>query len=252
MRWLVRHPEAAAAIVLVLTIVVTSVLRPILAPDFESRADEVRDRVEAAQDLVVRKVAVHFTSDPAGATVLVDGEEVGQTPVTVQVSQNQPTGIQLVAAEPYESHDLYKPFQGLITARLPENNISVWLDRTSAEEQQAMLAEYAAMQEELAREEARNTVSTDNFTITEFLAEWNPTGVLWVTGTVRNDGFIPAGVELKAEALNEAGEVVDTVHFWPASVVNIQPGGVEQARYPVSTNPEAQFVELTVAQARQW
>ena len=252
MRWMFRNPEVAAAIVLVLTIVITSVLRPILAPDFEARADEVRERVDAAQDLVVRKVAVNFTSDPSGAKVFVAGEEVGTTPVTVQVSQNRPTGITLVAEEPFESHDLYRAFDGLITARLSENNISVWLDRTTAEEQQAMIAEYEALQAERERELARNVVSADNFVITEFEAEWNAAGVLWVSGTVRNDGYVPAGVELRAEAFDEAGELVDTVHFWPASVVNIQPGGVEQARYPVSTDPEAQYVELTVAQARRW
>lgn len=252
MRWLVRHPEVTAAIVLVLTIVLTTVLRPVLAPDFEARAGEARERVEAATDLVVRKVAVNFTSDPSGATVFVSGEEVGTTPVTVQFNQNRPTGITVVADEPFESHDLYEPFQGFITATRTENNISVWLDRTTAEEQAAMQEAWAALEADRLAEERRNTVSTENFVITEFEAEWNAAGVLWVTGTVRNDGNVPAGVELRAEAYDEDGEVVDTVHFWPASVVNIPPGGVEQARYPVSTDADAQFVELTVAQARAW
>lgn len=252
MRWIRRNPDAAAAVVLVLTVVLTTVLRPYLAPDYGERADEVRDRVEAATDLVVRKVDVNFTSDPSGALVYVNGEEAGVTPVTARISEAKPTPITVIAPEPFDSHDLYKPFDGFITAPRPVNNISVWLDRTTAEEQAAMRADYADAQAERERELARNEVRAENFVITEFQAEWNAAGVLWVTGSVRNDGYVPAGVELRADALNADGEIVDTVHFWPASVVNIPAGGVERARYPVTTNADAQFVELTVAQAKRW
>ena len=252
MRWIRRNPDAAAAVVLVLTIFLTTVLRPYLAPDYEARADEVRDRVEAATDLVVRKVDVNFTSDPTGALVFVNGEEVGTTPVTAKLSEGRPTPITVIAAEPFETHDLYLPFEGFITAPRPVNNISVWLDRTSAEQQAAMKAEYAAAQAERARELARSEVRAENFVITEYQAEWNAAGVLWVSGVVRNDGYVPAGVELRADALDADGNVVDTVHFWPASVVNIPPGGIERARYPVTTNGNAQFVDLTIAQAKRW
>lgn len=252
MRWIYKHPDAAAAVVLLLTIVLTTVLRPMLAPDYAERADDVRARVEAATDQVVRKVAVNFTSDPSGATVYVAGEAIGDTPVTALLSQSKPTPISVIADEPYASHDLYKPFEGFITAARPENNIAVWLDRTNAEEQSAMRAVYEAAQRERERELARNTVSADNFLITEFNAEWNAAGVLWVTATVRNDGYVPAGVELRAEAFDAAGDSVDVVHFWPASVVNMAPGSVERARYPVSTHPDAQFVDVTVAQAKRW
>lgn len=252
MRWMYKHPDLVAAFVLVLTIVLTTVLRPVLAPDFEARADEVRARVDSATDLVVRKVVVNFSSNPSGATVFVNGEEIGDTPVTALLSQGRPTPIGLIADEPYDSHDLFKPFDGFITAVRPENNIRVWLERTTAEEQATMQQAWEAARLERERELARNTVMPENFVITEFTAEWNATGVLWVTGTVRNEGYVPAGVELRAEALSEEGETINVVHFWPSSVVNIAPGGVEHARYPVTTDGRAAFVDLTVAQAKRW
>lgn len=48
---------------------------------------------------------------------------------------------------------------------------------------------------------------------------------LKLTGRLRNKCDRPAGAQIKITATDKAGNVVDTIDGWPASVRNIQPGG---------------------------
>ena len=88
-------------------------------------------------------VRVTFTSDPEGAELFVGSELKGTTPVTVELRNGENVDYQLVA-----DRVLYKPFKGTLNVTKNEN-ISVWIDRLSAEEMEArkVAAEIAAQQE---------------------------------------------------------------------------------------------------------
>lgn len=79
---------------------------------------------------------VTFTSDPSGARLYVDGEDEGITPETVAVPANRNLNYRLVADEPYKDYNLYEPYNGTINVS-KDQNISVWIPRTTAEEQVA-------------------------------------------------------------------------------------------------------------------
>ncbi len=102
---------------------------PPTAPTVEEMAD-------------ARTVEVTFTSDPNGAIVLIENSHVGTTPHTAQVPPGQLFDYTLRAEEPYEEYDLYKPYSASLT---PDEDVAVdvWLDRTTAEEQQAQREEQA-------------------------------------------------------------------------------------------------------------
>lgn len=112
---------------------------PFLQGFFEARGEA---RYEA-----LPKVDVTFTSDPTGAHLWIDGLSKGQTPITVDLPQNQEVEYELIATEPYDDYDLYKGFSGTVTPAKDEA-VSVWLERTTAEEQ-------AAQREEVEQARAR-------------------------------------------------------------------------------------------------
>lgn len=99
-----------------------------------------------------RPVNVTITSDPPDATVTFSHRSVGRTPVTVQVDAERSYSYSVVADEPYEDYRLYKAFNGNLTAT-DTTTVSVWIDRTTAEEQAA--ARKAAEDTRRAAQEAR-------------------------------------------------------------------------------------------------
>lgn len=99
-----------------------------------------------------RPVNVTITSDPPDATVTFSHRSVGRTPVTVQVDAERSYSYSVVADEPYEDYRLYKAFNGNLTAT-NTTTVSVWIDRTTAEEQAA--ARQAAEEGRRAAQEAR-------------------------------------------------------------------------------------------------
>lgn len=115
-----------------LEILVVGVLLLLVVPTLILTA---RHQVNAARAHVVLSV----TSDPSGASVIVDNLWVGRTPMQVDLQRGEPVSLRVVAREPYLEYDLYKPFRREIT--LEDNrNIDVWIPRTSAQEQAAQMA----------------------------------------------------------------------------------------------------------------
>jgi hypothetical protein len=94
----------------------------------------------AARAPSVDRVRVSITSDPSGATVRVNGLTQGTTPLTVSVPVGRPTSYVVTAEEPYEDYALFKPFTGTLNVSEAEN-VSVWLERTTAAEQGAQRQE---------------------------------------------------------------------------------------------------------------
>jgi hypothetical protein len=95
-----------------------------------------RNQVQAERAQVMLSV----TSDPSGASVIVDNLWVGRTPMQVDLTRGEPIALRVVAREPYLEYDLYKPYRAELT--LEDNrNIRVWIPRTTAEEQAAQLAD---------------------------------------------------------------------------------------------------------------
>lgn len=96
---------------------------------------------------------ITITSDPEGASVTFANKTVGATPIIVQVDAGTQYHYNLTAQEPYADYNLYKPFSGSITAT-EDTTISVWIDRTTAEDQAAQRAaveEARRAREEVAR-----------------------------------------------------------------------------------------------------
>lgn len=77
-------------------------------------------------------VELTITTDPAGALVYLQGELIGQSPVTASV----PTGLvsYAVVADP----SLYRPFVGKVTVG-EERNLAVWIDRRASGELSELL-----------------------------------------------------------------------------------------------------------------
>lgn len=99
----------------------------------------------AEHHAAAEQVTLSFTSDPSGASVYVGGQRRGTTPLTLQANKGETLTYTLTAKEPYKAYDLYKPYQGSITPTKDEA-VSVWLDRTTAAEQQAQKAAYETQQ----------------------------------------------------------------------------------------------------------
>ena len=91
------------------------------------------------------QVTVSFTSDPSGARVYVDDSQRGTTPLKLEVAKGKAITYVVEAKEPYPSYNLYKPYQATLTPAKDEA-VSVWLDRTTATEQQRQKAAYQAQQ----------------------------------------------------------------------------------------------------------
>lgn len=110
-------------------------------PEVEQTPEEATP--PAAQQLEPREpepVSVTFTSDPPNAVLYVAGGERGSTPITVEVPAETEMAYRLVVPEEGSDYALYKPFDGVLNASKDES-ISVWIERTTAEEQEAQRAE---------------------------------------------------------------------------------------------------------------
>lgn len=87
-------------------------------------------------DAVENPVEVTFTSDPENAQLFVNSGRRGTMPMTIELEAGEPISYRIVASEPYEDYDLYKPYSGGLTPT-EDVAIDVWLERTTAEEQAA-------------------------------------------------------------------------------------------------------------------
>lgn len=92
-----------------------------------------------------RTVEVTITSDPTDAKVYLGTNLIGNTPTTITVPAGTPTDYRVTAQEPYAEYKLYKDFRGTINTS-DSTTISVWLDRTTTQEQQTARAAYASAQ----------------------------------------------------------------------------------------------------------
>lgn len=104
--------------------------------------------------------AVTFTSDPSGVILKSGQHTYGPTPITIQL----PSGVEfiytLTPEEPYEDYNLYKPFAGRFTPSSESAEVSVWIDRTTAADQERQRQFAAEERERLAQERcARQTAS---------------------------------------------------------------------------------------------
>ncbi|MFA5551627.1 MAG: FxLYD domain-containing protein [Trueperaceae bacterium] len=114
-----------------------------------------------------RQVTIEITSDPIGAFVVIDGRQRGTTPLTLELAADRNYEYRVAPAEPYLDYKLYKPFVGTFTA--DENKaISVWVERTTAEEQHQQRAQAEADRnrralEECQRQKARVELIIENW-----------------------------------------------------------------------------------------
>lgn len=115
-----------------LEILVIAVLLLLVVPTLIITA---RNQVSAANAQVVLSVS----SNPTGASVIVDDLWVGRTPMQVELQRDEPFSLRVVAREPYLEYDLYRPYRSELTLD-QDRNINVWIPRTTAEEQAAQLA----------------------------------------------------------------------------------------------------------------
>jgi hypothetical protein len=97
-------------------------------------------------------VDVEFISDPPDAVLNIEGQARGRTPITVSVPAERLVQYNLLAREPYGDYNLYKPFNGTLEVSEP-TSVSVWIDRTTAEEQAAQIR--AAQERRKAAEQAQ-------------------------------------------------------------------------------------------------
>lgn len=83
---------------------------------------------EAKQPALVN---ITFTSDPVGATLTVNGQQLGVTPIRVQVQRDKEFNYEVSISDDHPEFFLYKTYRGKF---LPKENrdISVWIDRTTA------------------------------------------------------------------------------------------------------------------------
>jgi hypothetical protein len=94
-----------------------------------------RKEVRAGHSLAYLTV----TSDPAGASVIVDDLWVGRTPLKLELKRDQEFSLRVEAREPYLEYDLYKPYRGRLTLQ-GDKNLQVWIPRTTAAEQASQMA----------------------------------------------------------------------------------------------------------------
>ena len=84
--------------------------------------------------------------------------------------------------------------------------------------------------------------------------DWRPVpGVIGVVivGEVRNDNAVAAGVRLQVIARDSAGNVVDTLEYWPAGERNIAPGRTEPIDVIATQQPAVTF-DIRIVDARVW
>jgi hypothetical protein len=85
------------------------------------------------------QVVLGVTSDPSGASVIVDDLWVGRTPMQLKLSSKKEVALRVEAREPYLEYNLYKPYRTNLKLE-GDRNLHVWIPRTTAEEQAAQLA----------------------------------------------------------------------------------------------------------------
>ncbi|MEX2536158.1 MAG: PEGA domain-containing protein [Trueperaceae bacterium] len=94
-----------------------------------------RQQVNAEQ----AQVLLSISSDPDGASVIVDDLWVGRTPMEVDLTRGEAVSLRVEAREPYLAYDLYKPYRSEITLD-GDRSLQVWIPRTTAQEQAEQLA----------------------------------------------------------------------------------------------------------------
>lgn len=120
-------------------------------------------------------VTIEISSDPPGATVSVDGRQRGTTPLTLQLASGRAYDYRLVAPEPSFDYKLYRPFTGSFTAD-EDKAISVWIDRTTAEEQEQQRAAAARAREQRAQEECQRKLNAVEIIIENWRWTWSASG----------------------------------------------------------------------------
>jgi PEGA domain len=114
----------------------------------------------------VENVTINFTSDPSGAAVKIDGVHRGQTPVDIEVEKGKVINYTIEPEEPYKEYSLYKPYSGTFSAKKDEA-IDIWVERTTAEEQEIQKAKYEAEAVIKKRRELENIVRSSPWTHVE-------------------------------------------------------------------------------------
>ncbi|MGL4609022.1 MAG: PEGA domain-containing protein [Trueperaceae bacterium] len=102
-------------------------------------------------------VEVSFTSDPSGANLYIDSVYQGETPLSVKRPVGTPFYYSLAAEDIYTDYDLYKLYGASYTP-LKTEAISVWIERTTLEEQQAQIARSESARAALAPEPVPKSV----------------------------------------------------------------------------------------------
>ncbi len=95
-------------------------------------------------------------------------------------------------------------------------------------------------------------LSASDFEILYWTAERNEHGTTWLTGEIRNNGNVAAGVELQAIVRDAGGRILDSREFWPASVSNIPAGSTWPIKSPITDKPGGGRVELRVIRTEVW
>ncbi len=131
-----------------------------------------------AQRTLSNPVNMIFTSDPAGSSLIVNGEAKGVTPATVQVESGELFSYALTAPEPYD-YNLFKPYSGSYTPTKDEA-LSIWIERTTAEEQQTQI-------NALNGKRQQETAPTRTFTSSYSSSGCGP-GETYVNGYYRKNG----------------------------------------------------------------
>ena len=114
------------------------------APPKKSRAQpspeqSLRSTPPAITRSPERSVRVSFQSDPSGATLYMDGERVGVTPIEVAVEAGKRLHYTLKAEANLPNHELYYPHLDMLSANQGAA-LSVWLERLNSEEVAALRA----------------------------------------------------------------------------------------------------------------
>lgn len=103
-------------------------------------------------------IRVEIITDPAGASLSVDGKYYGKTPMALYAWAGQAFNYRVEVEEFGGDYKLYKPFSGSFTPTEPAS-ISVWIERTTAEEQAAQARAAQQARDRAAAEQCRRRIS---------------------------------------------------------------------------------------------
>jgi hypothetical protein len=90
-----------------------------------------------------------------------------------------------------------------------------------------------------------------DFKIVSFNGKWID-DKFYVIGEVKNNGGIPAGVQIEAIARDLSGTFIIAQKFWPNTTNNMPPGGSCEIKHPVTEDRNAQRVEVRIVAVRVW